>query len=341
MDKKEKFLQGFNEYKNIHEYFEENFNNFLNSVCEELVSYYGEEYKDIITYRLYNTNFVFYVNEAEPLFKSYIGFLDKGNLTDNYIIIKKQYKSITNLFKKVKNHVDNLNADDSNIEILRIFNRKIYEKNSNTYTEKDNAKRESTLSYLVKHNAICYLPIHLEEANVIEHNVLVPLFKTNDNDLIHEIIHAIMCQDLLLINGEEPYCKTGLSVRKDAEGLLEECITEIEAEKISKNLKDNGIELIEKYYPKKDNNPCFYNRFIPFIEEFYNYFKDTLIYSRITLNKSYLLEQIDRDNYYDFMVEFAKCYRDYFDNNDFHYYKNIFEKETKKMKDSYSVLRLK
>ena len=141
MDKKEKFLQGFNEYKNIHEYFEENFNNFLNSVCKELVSYYGEEYKDIITYRLYNTNFVFYVNEAEPLFKSYIGFLDKGNLTDNYIIIKKQYKSITNLFKKVKNHVDNLNADDSNIEILRIFNRKIYEKNSNTYTEKDNAKR--------------------------------------------------------------------------------------------------------------------------------------------------------------------------------------------------------
>ena len=34
MDKKEKFLQGFNEYKNIHEYFEENFNNFLNSVCK-------------------------------------------------------------------------------------------------------------------------------------------------------------------------------------------------------------------------------------------------------------------------------------------------------------------
>lgn len=340
MNKSEKALQEFDEYTKINEYLKNNFNKYLSLVCNELIDYYGKEYKDIITYRLYNTNFIFYVNETKPLFNSFSEFFDKSNLNDNYIIIKKQHKNISSLFKKLKNHEDNINDKNDDTEVLQIFNRKIYEKNNNKYTEKDNAEREIILSHLVKRNYICYLPIYLKEANTIEHNIITPLFIANDESLIHEIIHAVMNQDLLLINNEEVYSKTGLSVRKDAENLLEECITEIEAKRINKNLKDKGVELIDRYYPKKEFD-CFYNRFIPFVEEFYNYFKDILIYSRITLNKSYLLEQIDRENYYDFMVNFAKCYRDYFDINDFYYFKDIFDKEIKKMKDSYLTLKLK
>ena len=41
------------------------------------------------------------------------------------------------------------------------------------------------------------------------------------------------------------------------------------------------------------------------------------------------------------MLAIIECYRGYFESDDFYYYKLILEKETKKMKDSYSVLKLK
>ena len=342
---KEKFLLGFEEYKKIREYLQKNFEYFLDSACEEFIDYYGEKYKDIITYRLHNANYIFYVNEEEKLVDSLDKVFDRGNFNERYKIIKKQHKQVTDYLKGVKKHVDKFNSENQDFEIVKIVNRKVYDTSLDTYSDTDKAIREQEINHLLfKYGSSCafFTPIYLEDSKKIEHDIVIPLFKADDGTLIHEMIHAIMSQDLLLINENEPYLKTGISitVNRDSEELLEECITEIEANNISKRLKEKDISFIDKFFPKYTHS-CFYDTFIPFVIDFYDYFKDILTYSRITLNKSHLLEQIDRNNYYDFMVAFAECYREYFSKDDFYYYKAKIGEEIDKMKDSYKVLKLK
>lgn len=339
MNIKDKITKQLEDYKKIQEYLKDNFESFLSAVCEEFINYYGEEYRDIITYRLYNTNYVFYINELEPLMGTFGELSDKENLTENYKEIKSQYKSAAKLIKKVQGYCNRYNEKHKNSKIFVSADRKVYDTTKNTYDLIDKSIRENTLEYLIKGKDICFVPIYLENSNIVEHDVVVPLFKINDEDLIHEMIHAAMFQDLYIKNNKLGY-KSGLSIAKDSEELLEECITEIEANNISKRLKEKGISFIDKFFPKYTNS-CFYDNFIPFVEDFYYSFKDALTYSRISLNKSYLLEQINRDNYYNFMVAFAECYREYFSKDDFYYYKNKIGEETKKMKDSYKVLKLK
>ena len=345
MDTKEKLLQGFDEYKKIQEYFKENFDSFLSAVCEELIAYYGEEYRDIITYRLYNTNFIFYVKETESLVGILDKILDKENINERYKIIKKKHKQVTNYLKEVKKHVDDFNSKNDDLEVIKIVNRKIFDTSDKDYSEVDKATRETEINRLMfKFGNTCafFTPIYLSDSNMIEHDIIIPLFQCGDASIIHEMIHAIMSQDLLLIDGNTPYHKTGLAItiNRDAEELLEEWITELEAKRIDKNIKKKGIKLIDEFFPKKVSR-CSYDTFIPFIEGFCDYFKDILTYSRITLDKCYLLEQIDRDNYYDFMVAIVDCYRSYFEEYDFYYHKKVFEEELEKMKSSYSVLKLK
>lgn len=342
---KEKFLLGFEEYKKIREYLQKNFEYFLDSACEEFIDYYGEKYKDIITYRLHNANYIFYVNEEEKLVDSLDKVFDRGNFNERYKIIKKQHKQVTDYLKGVKKHVDKFNSENENFEIVKIVNRKVYDTSLDTYSDTDKAIREQEINHLIfKYGSSCafFTPIYLEDSKKIEHDIVIPLFKADDGTLIHEMIHAIMSQDLLLINENEPYLKTGISitVNRDAEEKLEEWITEIESKRITKRMKEKGIELINCFFPKKVSTSS-YDTFIPFVIDFYDYFKDILTYSRITLNKSHLLEQIDRNNYYDFMVAIVNCYKNYFEDYDFCYHKKVFEEETKKMKDSYKVLKLK
>lgn len=342
---KEKFLLGFEEYKKIREYLQKNFEYFLDSACEEFIDYYGEKYKDIITYRLHNANYIFYVNEEEKLVDSLDKVFDRGNFNERYKIIKKQHKQVTDYLKGVKKHVDEFNSENENFEIVKIVNRKVYDTSLDTYSDTDKAIREQEINHLIfKYGSSCafFTPIYLEDSKKIEHDIVIPLFKADDGTLIHEMIHAIMSQDLLLINENEPYLKTGISitVNRDSEELLEECITEIEATNISKGLQEKGVSFIDKFFPKY-THPCFYDHFIPFVKDFYYSFKDALTYARITLNKSYLLEQIDRNNYYDFMVAFTECFREYFSKDDFYYYKMKIDEEINKMKDSYKVLKLK
>ena len=334
MNKKSKECK---EYQKVQEHIELNFNSFLYSACEELIKYYGEEYRDIITHRLNNTNFVFYVKETEKLVGTLEEIFNKESLDEDYKIIKKQHKKVTKYIKKN----NELNSENEDVEVVKMVNRKAYDTSNENYNEFDKSFRENSLKDIVfKYGCSCYTPIYFEDTQKIEHDIIIPLFKADDEDLIHEMIHAIMSQDLLIINNNKTYHKTGLAIRRDAEDLLEEWITEIEAKRINKNLKDKGIELIDKFFPKRTSKTS-YDIFIPFVQDFYDYFKDILIYSRITLNKNYLLEQIDRNNYYDFMLAIIECYRGYFESDDFYYYKLILEKETKKMKDSYSVLKLK
>lgn len=336
MDSYEDFFKEENDLKEIQDYLKSNFDNFKSLVCNEFINYYGEQYRDEITYRLNNTNFIFYINEFKPLLGSIFDYFNKDNLKDRYVIIKDKYKQITNYYKRVEKEID-INSD---LKAYKMINKIIFDTSNTVYNDKDKKQREFEIDDAIKEHEICYFPMYLEDSKTIEHAVVIPIFKANDCNLIHEMIHGIMSQDLLLKENNTLYSKTGLAIGMNSETLLEECLTEIDAQSISKILKEKGIEFIEKFYPKKCHR-CNYNTYIPFFREFYEYFKDDLIYSRITLNKSHLLEQIDRENYYYFMVSIADCHRNYFDRNEFNYYKIIFDEHINKMKDNYKVLKLK
>lgn len=326
-------------YNEIQEYLKANFERFISSVCDEFINYYGDRYKEEITHRLNDTNYIFYVNESKPLLNSFLDHFNSDNLTDNYTIIKKQYKKISKYFKRRKRYVDYYNAKNYNPEIFAIVNRKMLDTSNTQYSKEDMLLRESVLDKIINLHEICYFPLYLDDSEKVEHNVIIPLFKADDEGIVHEMIHSIMSQDLLLINDNEPYSKTGLAIENNAEELLEECITEIEAQEISKALKEKGIEFINKFYPKKFNG-CQYNTFIPFFKDFYDYFKDELIYARITLNKNYLLELLNRNEYYGFIAVVEDCHKNYFEKYDFMYYKQSIDLEVDKMKNNYKVKKL-
>ncbi len=135
------------------------------------------------------------------------------------------------------------------------------------------------------------------DKNEVHKYILIPLFAT-DEDIIHEMIHAITYMPLYINNEKEIYKgKSGLAISNDdGEILLEETITELEAKKIYKSLtKNNNKVFINEYNDELSN--CYYNNFINLILKFYKLFFNEITYSRITLNKNYLLNKLEKDLY--------------------------------------------
>ena len=116
------------------------------------------------------------------------------------------------------------------------------------------------------------------------------------------MIRAITYEPLYINPSIESYKgKSGLvSSNIDGEILLEESITELEAKLIYTSLiKTRNKTFINEYREEKSN--CYYNHFIPLITKFYKAFFKGITYSRITLNKNYLIEKVGKNLYTKFI----------------------------------------
>ena len=122
-------------YNSLKVYLSNNFKNYISSVCDELIDYYGVEYKDTILERINSANFIFYINEE-------IRSLNKFKRAKT---LKSEYKKINSFYVKVIRYITRLNKNKE-IEESKIINSKIHDTtNYENYTNQDYIYRENIL----------------------------------------------------------------------------------------------------------------------------------------------------------------------------------------------------
>ncbi len=272
-------------------YIKRNFNSFKNDVIEEMIKFYGKNYKDIIIQRLDEINFIFY-----------------GNVKNNIPSKKQNYsgkKEIIFQTKEIKYPVDIKELIDSDIKSKLI-----------SFNARYDFKKDELHKY-----------------------ILIPLFAT-DEDIIHEMIHAITYTPLYIDKEKELYRgKSGLiSTNNDGEILLEETITELEAKKIYKSFKKTNNKIFLNEYNDEISN-CYYNNFINLVLKFHKYFFNDITYSRIKLNKNYLINHIEK-NLYTNLTDYIGYYAEDLYSISKQRYVPLIECTVDKMKNNYKVKKL-
>ncbi len=266
--------------------------NSMNILIESFVLYYGEEYRDIIEERIKNIEFIFYCNyDKKREFK-----LDEGmTLSLNFKYIKDLYSK---LIKEAKEESKSLKSKyrDLNKIVFSTDDLTSFSKNElsdlNLFLQKDRAIQESACK---QHSKII--------DNKYKNKIFIPIFFADDLMLIHEIVHAIT-RNLI---GESYKNKKIITCHKLGieliniddeidESIFEEIITDIETDNIFEIFKALGGKIMEEYYCE-NKSISFCDKFKFLIYEFYNSFKKEIIYSRITLNKNYLLKIVGKVNF--------------------------------------------
>ena len=277
-------------YNEIQKFIADNFESFKNEVINELINYYGKEYKEVLKSRINETNFIFYVS---PRFNDLLMY--NARKKSNYKQLKKEYKIIKRIIRRNK---------ESGI----MYNRK--SKNSDVY------------SSIAINNIIGFTFMYDNNEKETKKEIFLPLFYAGDAAIIHEMIHAAMTSPLLLTqgkNGENLKYKFGIGYTDDDAGnLLEECFTHIDTMIISKRLMEKKISFINQYY-LFDEVISHYDNFIPSIIDLYRLYWKEINNARITLNSRQFIYSIGPENYcelisllYDFDYYFDDCDKSYY-----------------------------
>lgn len=248
--------------------------NSKDEIISSFISYYGEEYKNIITHRLNNTEFIFYVNKR----KKYLNFrnlLHKKPLKSNYEEIKKKIVYTS------------LKTDD---EDFKLFTEMAVE---------DTLTCEKGMIINGEYKRIIY----------------IPLAYANDNSLIHEMVHAVCDQELLVTEEGKVISKVGLTNSDNdfsKNKYLEEVLTEIDAKNIVRDIRSKGIDIIDSLYLSSEYR-CVYDILSVLTKEFYQTYRDNIINARLTMNFrkfKNLLGDKEFEEYekliYDFFTSFPK-----------------------------------
>ena len=279
----------------LSEKIKSNFTNSIPILIEAFVAYYGEEYRNFITEKIKNIEFIFYCDDKEknPVF----------NITKpasvNFNQIKPIYSALVrNIREKTKRYILSPGLKST----LLLNKEKV------VFTTADlqsfDPEEIRRLNENIRENNT------LQQSRINGKNykqkIYIPLFFAGDKQLIHEIIHAIK-RNLIGTADGFTIDKMGLSVYED-DIFIDEIITDIEADKIYDIFKTYGHNIIEEYslYEKITS---FYDHFKILVANFYNNFKKQIIYAGITLNKNHLVETIGKDNY----LEFNKILKEIYD----------------------------
>ncbi len=285
-------------YEELKNYVGNYFENFKSIATEEIVNYYGEQYRDQIVSRINNTSFAFYINYSRKL------------------KTKKDLLFISEYYKLIKKYMEKNN-----------MSKEIYNSTGIIFP---------MAKILIDDNTPDFSYCYNQDKKSVDKVIYIPLFFTNDEGIIHEMIHSCMSNPLLLIgdkNGRVVKCKNGINVLKhEGENLLEECLTQMDAHEIAKRLKAKNVSFINKYYPHNELI-CFYNQFIPYVSNFYDEFKEEIIDARLTLNIRGFIDSIGKDNYIRY-IDLIKDFLYNYNNTEKGYYKYFLDSELDKMKKS-------
>lgn len=265
--------------------------NSMNILIESFVLYYGEKYRDIIEERIRNISFIFYCNyDKEREFRLDEGMTFSLNfeyIKDLYSKLIKETKKESKSFKKYRG----LNKIIfSTVDLISFAEEELSD--LNLFLQKDRAIQESAGK---QHSKII--------DNKYKSKIFIPFFFADDLMLIHEIVHAIT-RNLIgesYKNKKIITChKLGIELinmdDKIDELIFEEIIADIEADNIFEIFNALGGKIMEEFY-YKNKSISFYDKLKCLIYEFYNDFKKEIIYSRITLNKNYLLKIVGKVNF--------------------------------------------
>lgn len=312
--------------KNYYEEFlRTGFFNNRNILLQSFIEYYGKEYEDILTSRFNDIEFVFYFNENNRNKLKEMG--------EKYENIKPNIRDLEVNYTNLKYELKNKNKYAT--ESDRIRNRILYSTTPTALLNDDILKNFNDTVFL--NEGICMKGISFDDEYV--RYVFIPLFHANDACIIHEIIHALTSNVLAKLNGETIE-KWGFVTKQDyyRDSYLEEAITELEASKINKIFVQKGGKFINETYPFK-NFFATYLLLLPLINDFYEEFKEDIIFSRLTLNKNKILNLCGKDNYLNFTTAVDECYQ-YFpkpSSEDFYDYVSISRSCVDKMKKNYSL----
>lgn len=248
------------------------------------------------------------------------------------IIIKRLDDTIFMFYGNVIN--GNISSKQS-----RRFKKEIIYKTKDTNRFDNNA----SIKKVLKEGNATYLTFYDPETINIDKVILFPIYES-DETLIHEMIHAVANEHFFTLKKNskkdlEIHSKNGLITSKDqGEILLEETITEIEANNIYNILKENGFKsfLIGFDY---SSYPCYYDNFIPLVNDFYETFFNDITYSRFTPSKSTLINKIGIENYYD-LVNYISCFEEEINSKRKDKYYTLIESIVSKMENSYKVKKL-
>ncbi len=293
-------------YQNIKEHIKTNFEAFKNAVISEMINYYGEEHKEEIVSRINDTNFVFYINPKKRRLRR----INRDKRKDNFDEIEANYKKLR---KEMKGESE-------------LFNYK--------------NRRSPATNIIVKDNETCFLYMYNNGEKRTDRTIFIQLYSTNDEGIVHEMIHSVMSSALGEIetsSGKILKYKTGLiTTNHKGEDLLEECMTQIEALIIYETIKAKGVSFIDEFYPNR-NFECKYNLFIPSVAKFYRYFKDDLVDARMSLNLKDFINKIGIENYCK-LIQLLKEFHDNFFDCDRGIFKELINRVIEDMSDNQKLV---
>lgn len=292
--------------QNIKEHIKTNFEAFKNAVISEMINYYGEEHKEEIVSRINDTNFVFYINPKKRRLRR----INRDKRKDNFDEIEANYKKLR---KEMKGESE-------------LFNYK--------------NRRSPATNIIVKDNETCFLYMYNNGEKRTDRTIFIQLYSTNDEGIVHEMIHSVMSSALGEIetsSGKILKYKTGLiTTNHKGEDLLEECMTQIEALIIYETIKAKGVSFIDEFYPNR-NFECKYNLFIPSVAKFYRYFKDDLVDARMSLNLKDFINKIGIENYCK-LIQLLKEFHDNFFDCDRGIFKELINRVIEDMSDNQKLV---
>lgn len=241
-----------------------------------------------------------------------VGFYCASYLSNNFEIFKNEVlKEMTSYYGE--KYRDLFLERFDKINLIFYKNNRITKKNIFSYRIKDeiyDSDIEEFIKDKIKDNSIHLVSGYDFKNNKLYSYILFPI-NSSDRNLIHELIHAVMREPLFVIPEYNIYTeKCGLITDDNyGEVILEEIITEIDAENIYNNLLKRKYNKFINYHTKNINSKenSYYAEFLPLIKDFYNCYREQINYSRITLNKNNLFAYIDKNRFYkymDYLVQF-------------------------------------
>ncbi len=216
-------------------------------------------------------------------------------------------------------------------------------------------KGEVFLPYIFTNKSICVLT-NMEKKE--EKNIPCPVLclhiendDTDDLDLIHELNHIFeytllstdeniveeisgwdLIKSRLASDSREPVDTLAPEGEKRQYELLSEVVNELIAEKITKQMHDNGIYIIDDAEHYQNSGSCLYTRFEDLIHEFIEEYWDLIVESRRNNNMHVLLDQIGKENFDELADLFTKVNERFMDNE----YEQL-RKDLKKQVDNDAV----
>ncbi len=236
-----------------------------NIILDSFIEFYGEEYRSIITDRLNDISFLYYINDFT------IFYLVDNLKNENNDKFKNIFFSIPYIVYLIKNGLYKKDITQNNFYELGI-NKIVGSSDDELLNDKELLKYSIAIA-LREDNESPY-EVNIPIDGDIKRIIALPIFSVDDEDLFHEINHAI-CSEFVMKNGES-IIKCGLNYSNDEKKYITEIINDITSLEIYNIFKSKCSNVIYDDNIMSDVFTDPYKNYQNLIKEFYELNKDRI-----------------------------------------------------------------